>query len=593
MANILDFLFKKGDHQDKKDNIDELELARYVLEKDTELETDVAERLYGITNQIGSGYRMAGYQILRDFYEGDQWKYIKEDGGTMRVYNYIFTTVNNYTSFLTNEPVDIDIDAFPQIDDEQQALASVTEDVVQDILDSNLFSHHFEDAVQNGSLIGDSVIIGPFWEPVKKKIWFSNLRKPEFVRILWADTNYYDINGYILHYRISFEKATKQFGKLIKAKGIKLKAETEGEFPSSNQKKGRDTAAGGEAAGAENKVTIRQYWDDKYMLLMIGKQVLDFQVHNWGFIPICYVRNIPHPWRSWGVADSEHMLDPQVEYNESNSEIRDILRQTAFSTIFGKNISGMSNVKAGVYQIVDVGDEAEVFPDPRKNTSNFVESYATRRQQDVFNISGVPEFLFGGPRIKEATGRALSVLMQGVNNRIKSRQARWEPQLIRLINNVLRLLEIYITNGSKIIPEKYKISVFFPSIMIRNVTEEINKFNAKIQSLETTMKNIGVGKPREEKEIIKKELSDTQLMLEIAKQPQLQLQLQQMIQQQIQAERGNPIQPENRNPMLTEDENEGEELPASSRGASTQSPVSPKGAANRNAQRGGGAVPIE
>ena len=119
----------------------------------------------------------------------------------------------------------------------------------------------------------------------------------------------------------------------------------------------------------------------------------------------------------------------------------------------------------------------------------------------------------------------------------------------------------------------YKVDIFFPSVLIRNVTEEINKFNMKLQSLETTMKNIGIPSPRDEIKKMVNEWENTPLMLEISRNPQLRLQVQEMIrsQQEQQLAGGG-------GPMLQEGENDPGEQPASAEGVPIQSPSSAEGA---------------
>ena len=67
---------------------DEEAIRTYVMSKATDLESDTYNRIYGTKNKTGTGYRNAGYQILRDFYDGDQWTYSREEGSSMNVINF-------------------------------------------------------------------------------------------------------------------------------------------------------------------------------------------------------------------------------------------------------------------------------------------------------------------------------------------------------------------------------------------------------------------------------------------------------------------------------------------------------------------------
>ena len=188
----------------------------------------------------------------------------------------------------------------------------------------------------------------------------------------------------------------------------------------------------------------------------------------------------------------------------------------------------------------------------------------------------------------KATGRALSVLLQGVNNKVKLKQQDWKVALKTLNANILHLVEEYAPASKKIIQGYYKTDVFFPSILIRDVNEEINKFNMKLQSQYTTMKNLGIPAPKEEQKVMKKEWEDTSLMIEISRSPQMRLQIQEMMAQAV-ASRGE--EGPAKGAMLSEGDggagNTGEESsPMSAPGVPQQSPTSPEGAVAQRGFRG-------
>jgi hypothetical protein len=121
--------------------------------------------------------------------------------------------------------------------------------------------------------------------------------------------------------------------------------------------------------------------------------------------------------------------------------------------------------------------------------------------------------------------------MQGVNNKISLRKNFWVEALITLNRNCLILVERFVPGADDLIDGNYKTEVFISSVLLRDVTEEINKFNSKIQSLTTTQKNLGIPSPSEEQKLIKEELKDPIFGVEISRQPAL---LQQVIQMELQ-----------------------------------------------------------
>ena len=554
-------------------------LKDYVIRVDADLETDVSARLYGLRTNLGDrgGLKSAGYKVLREFFEGDQWNKSKPHGGVMRTYNYCATTVFNYTAFLAGEPPEFDVPPEDITDEISVAIAEAQEEYLYEVLKQNRFSIQWEESVMVGSELGDSFFIGPFYNPNEKKIWFSMVKKPEYIRSIFSTRDYNEITGFIHHYRVTQAKAEELWGDKIIERGIKL-----------NPTRLSTSSTVSEAESYQMEmVDIMQYWDANYMILMIGdstgKNVIDYSEHNHGFVPLIYVKNIIHPNYSHGISDLETMLDAQVEYNESASYASDVLRAEALPHIFGKNLD-ISEFSSGVAQIIDTGDESEVFPNPMAGSSAPWEMHTQNRQKDIYGLSGINEIMYGGPRVREATGRALSVLMQGVQNRIKGRQERWRIALKQLTAGILRLTELYVPGGKELVQGRYEVDIFFPSTLMRNVSEEINKFQGKLQSQTTTMKNIGIPSPMREKKLMIKELDEPKMAIEISRNAQLSIQLEQILAEmqaaKQQAQAGPGGQPQ------LQDGEEGEQ-PVSAPGVPQGTPVSSEGAVNQSAQQGG------
>jgi hypothetical protein len=539
-------------------------LFDYVKLRSTELATDVSTRKGGLFAKNGN-YKYAGYDNLRDFFDGDQWPFIPEEGGHMRVYNFCAATVMNYTSFMTNESPEFDIPVEEITDEVEVERAERKEVVLKEILKDNVFTLQFEAGVQIGSLLGDTFVVGPFWDSINKRIYFSTVKRPEMIKPIFSADDFQTIIGYIHEYFMAKEKVEELFEEQLAKRNIKLTEEP--------------IVAAGSASSEQHSqkmVKVQQYWDDKYMLLTVNDKILDFTKHDWGFVPLVYIQNIMHPLRWNGISDIENMLDAQQEYNEKNANISDIISGEAYPTIFGKNLQPIS-VKSGKMALIDLGDDAELIPDPRQGKTQPIEQVLQDRQKDIYNLSGLNEIIFGGAAVTEASGRALSVIMQAVNNRIKGRQIRWRRALQTLSANIFILLEKYVAGGKDLIGEIYDVDVFFPGTLLRNITDEINKQTRNLQSRYTTMKNMGVPSPKDEEELMKKEkLSDAQL----------QIMIQQMVMAAMpQQTAGGQPAGEGGGPMLQEFENE-QEQPAAVKGVKgQQSPVSAKGNLAQQMQR--------
>lgn len=561
------------------DKTDEEAVLAYVDQKSSLLETDVYQRIYGITNKTG-GLRMAGYEKLRDFYDGDQWQYRRDEGSAMSVVNFCRMTADNFTAFLTQEEPEIDIPPRDPKDDIENARVVEQEKLVKEVLTDNQFYDHWHDAAQNGSVIGDSMIVGPFWDRQNKRIWFSNVKKPELVRIVWQDENYHKMEGFLYDYYMSLESAERVYGELLKQKGIDLKAQVSESAPA---------IPGQTPPEHTRRVKVRMFFDEQITLLALNNIVLEYDEHNNGFIPLIYVRNKTHPTLSYGISDIEDLLDPQVSYNEQTSDMQDIIAQVAFASIFGKNLE-VDEVQAGAFKVYDLGDESEVFNDPRNTNFPFLQTYLSDKKQDVDVISGLPDVFQGGKSARDVSGRALSVLMTPINNRIRAKEKAWGRALKELVKNILILMEKHVDGASRLIQGHYKVDIFFPGTLVRDVTEELNKFIQKVQSQYTTMKNIGIASPKDEQVLMKKELSDLQIATEISRNPQMQMALVQQVVNQARQKAGAQAEAGAAQPTLSEGQNQGGESPASAPGANVGTTVSPQGALQNAAA--GSAPPI-
>lgn len=555
----------------------EEQVRDYIINRDSELDQDYTERTGGVDNALGTGKKIAGYDSLRNFFEGDHWSYFKEDGTPIRVYNYCRTTVLNYTSFLASEPPEDDVPPRDNTDEIEIARAEEVEKVLETIKLDNDYPVVFSEAVQNQSLLGDCFIFGPYIEWVKvgkskaPRIRFKNIKRVENVRPLWSDEDFTEMEGFIFHYRVSVKKAEKIYEQQMKERVIS------GFSSSQPTRYQRPTAY--------PMCTVKIYWDENYMLAMVDNKVIDFVVHKWGFIPGIFVKNLSHPTRPWGVSDIEDMLDPQVEYNESVCATRGKINQVAVPHIFYSGEGEPVEYHAGQAEMIKLGPEDRLWPDPMGQSTAPFDAYVSARKNDIHHLSMISEIFYGGAMTAKATGRALSVLMQGVNNKVKNKQQYWKVALRRLNANILRLVEIYVPNAIQLIQGYYVTDIFFPAVLIRNVTEEINKFNMKIQSLYTTQKNLGIPSPKEEQKIMKREWEDMSLAIEISRSPQFRIQLQGMIAEALKR------QGEGIGPQLTEAEGgagttKEEALPMSAPRTPQQAPESPEGAVRQRGFRG-------
>ncbi len=556
-----------------------LELAKEITALEGTIRLDWTKRVYG------DGV-YSGYQTLRDFYKGKQWSFRKEGGGTMRTYNYCFTIVENMTAFLTNEPPQMSSPPRNITDPVERGLAEGRTKLLEAIHEDNAVSLVFQRAVRTGSITGDAFIFGaiPTFKTTEDgtrvfdRIRYWNIEKPEHIQVLWKDENFSEMDGFIKKYRISVESAKRLFKEELKDKNFHVQADFDTEMPNATQ------------TSEVPMMTIKELWmEDEYLLMFNNdNKPVHYVKHKFGFVPLQYVPNIHIPGEPKGTSDIEHELDPQQEYNERASDMADIIKEISKPAYWGKNLDNLTEVRSGQIVIYQVGDDGDIQAMPKSGNTFPMENYLNDRKNDIIALSGLNQVLYPGNQVLQATGRALSVVMQGVNNKVSLRKEWWIRAFKELNKSILFHAEKHIPDAKIIIDGYYKTDVFISSVLLRSVVDEISKFQAKVQSLTTTQKNVGISNPSEEQKLMKEELEDPILATEIAKQPGL---LHQILAERVaqmngaggmsgagQAGINGPSAP-----VTNPDEAAG--VPPA---AGVASPVSPKAAIAGNAARAGG-----
>lgn len=489
-------------------------LRNWVNEMEATIRLDWYRRVYGDGIYVG-------YKTLRDFYKGRQWTFKKDGGGTMRTYNYSFTIVENMVAFLAHEAPQMSSPPQKFDDPIERRKAEARTKILDTIHEYNQIELVFQQAARTASIDGDAMIFGAIptfkTDPATgdKKfdgIRYWNVERPETIRIVWKDDNFREIAGFIKHYRVEITTARMIFKDEIAKSGVPL-------YPDFDT----DQTADDMNRSKVPMVTIKEFWSDTEYILLFNSSndIANYIKHDWGFVPLQYVPNIHLPGEPKGTSDLENELDPQQEYNERASDLADIIKELARPTYWGKNLDEVSEVRAGQSVIYTVGDDAEINAMPVSGQTAPVTEYLQARKDDIVALSGMSNVLYPSNSVMQATGRALSVIMQGVNNKIANRKPWWEQAFKNLNAQILFHAEKNIPGASKLIDGWYRTDVFVSSVLLRDVTEEINKFNAKIQSLTTTQMNVGIPNPSEEQKMMRDELKDPILATEIAKQPGL------------------------------------------------------------------------
>lgn len=520
----------------------------------------------------GSGFQLVGYTTLEQFYRGDQWDQDEPPGASQKTDNYCAVIVDNLSSLLFDDNPEINCPTDDPTDDILEIKAEMKEKLLWKVWKDNNYEVEFDSWSKQSSLYGDGFLIGPYMKKIGKngrevhptakgewKICFQHVENPASIRPIFADNNFSQLLGFIQSDEISLAKAERLYGELARAKNIKLETEI---IPSTNNLVGVSTGT------QIPMVNIDKFIDDEKMCVFINDKLLDFYYHNWGFVPLEYVKNIYIPNHPYGKSDIEDTLDPQLAHNRTNNDLANLLKWISSVNMWGKNIEGMQALVAGLSRIYSLPDDGEIHAFEKTGDPYITNTYVAGRRQAIVEISGVSDALLSTSQLANASGRALALAFQGTIRKLNPRARRFRNCIQSLNSNILKLMEIYFPETKIIIEGDYRNEVYLPTTLLRNVVDTINKFQSGLISQTTAMREIGVAQPKLERKLMAKDLTDPVLGPQVARQPSLL-------------------------PRLSEGQNQGENpmtpAPGSAPGASPEGAI----AAGNSQASGGAPVPTE
>lgn len=546
----------------------EFDLTKEFASRMEDTREDLRVRVNGVTTRAGgSGMQFAGYTTLERYYRGDQWEVNEPPGASQRTDNYCAVIVDNLSSLIFDGEPEVNCPTDDPSEEILEVKAEIKENLIKKVWDDNEAEVEFDELSKIGSLYGDSFILGPWAEKVDKngdpmspdaaggtwKIRFSHVENPGSIRLIFADSNFKKLIGFIEEENLYLSRANDLHGEAAKRRNIKLQTEQ---------------IVSGETRldGTTNQpmVKIYKYWTNKVQATFVNEKLLDFWFHNWGFLPIEYIKNSHSPNHPFGKSDIEDILDPQGMHNRTNNDLANLLRWLSTVNMWGKNLEGMQALVAGLSRIYSLPEEGELHTFEKPGDAYITNTFVQQRRSAILDVSGVSDAMMSSSQLSVASGRALAVAFQGTIRKLNPKLKRYARALQSLNEKILRLYEIYYPETKNIIGGDYRNKVFLPATILRNIVDTINKFQSGLISLDTAQREVGVNQPKLEQKLMKKALEDPILGPQVARQPALL-------------------------PQLTEGENQPGEQPMPGPG---QKFASPGGAVAANNQQASGAAPV-
>lgn len=536
-------------------------LAEIQIEFDEFLEDtkhDLSSRVNGVAARNGaSGYQFVGYTRLERFYRGDQWTENEPPGASQKTDNYCAVVVDNISSLIFDDEVEINCPTDDPSDDLLETKAELKEDLLHRVYEENNAQVELDELAKVTSLYGDGFLKGPWAEKDEDGKWrirFSHIENPGAIRVMFADENFSKIIAFSDETRVSLPRAKRSdWGKRAIQMGIKLEKNLRG-TGENRQDQTTDIPM----------VSKQEFWTDEYQAIAVEGKVVDFYFHNWGFVPLQYIKNIHSPNYPYGKSDIEDIIEPQLSHNRASNDLANLLRWISTVNFWGKNVEGMQAMVAGLSRIYSLPEDGELHTFEKPGDPYITNTYVQQRRTAIIDIAGVSDAMMSSSQLSVSSGRALALAFQGTIRKLNPRMKRFAASLQGLNRNILKLYELYFPSTKVIIEGNYRNKVFLPATILRNIVDTINKFQSGLISLDTAQKEIGVKQPRLEQKLMKKGLSDPELGPQIARQPALL-------------------------PRLQEGENQPGEQPMPGPG---QKFSSAEGAAAANNQQASGAAPV-
>lgn len=505
-------LKKDMDAREKKQF--EFDISKQFSDYLADTKHDLLLRVNGVaTKRGGSGYQFAGYTTLEQFYRGDQWSQDEPPGASQRTDNYCAVIVDNLSSLVFDDEPEVNCPTADPTDDLEELKAEFREELIARVWDDNEAKVEYDELSKVGSLYGDGFLKGPWVEKDedgKWKIRFSHIENPGSIRPIFADVSFKRLLGFIHENDISLVRAEMLYGESAKSRGIVLQKEIN-----------RPTESRKDPSTNIPMVKIFEFWTDSVQAKFVNEKLLDYQIHNWGFVPLQYIKNTHSPNHPYGKSDLEDILDPQLSHNRTNNDLANLLKWLSTINLWGKNLEGMQALVAGLSRIYSLPEDGELHTFEKPGDPYITNTYAQQRRGAIIDISGISESLLSSSQVSAASGRALALAFQGTIRKLRPRMARYEIALQNLNRNILKLYEIYFPETKTIIEGNYRNKVFLPATILRNIVDTINKLQSGLISLDTAQKEAGVKQVRLEQKLMQKNLSDPILGPQIARQPAL------------------------------------------------------------------------
>ncbi len=465
---------------------------------------EIEEKMNTVQDEVSM--RQSKYIEARNMYNGSEDTFWpgqnKAPGKFKSVFNYFKVITDKFTSMLSNPLYDFEAKMEDPKDKIEREAAEKREKFIHRVYDDNDWPVQFNRGAKNGSMMGDTFF--KIWLTGKGKdaeIKLKSINIPDNVYIGFKTNDYDEMEWLAYKNKMSTAQVHEKYGIMIEAR---VNDDIEG-VPSNNQP----------------MVNVIDYWDDKQHIVYAGNQMLQKPEKNtYGFIPFVFIPNDETPGTPFGTNDLDVVKDAVLDYGYMLCDQGDLLKSFVNPKIKMKN---MPRIPKNYFNNTG-GNNAQVFGLRDKQDMEYLQwggniwpmrEHLGALLENIFRLSCLPAVAFGEQIGSVITGFGLSIQYHATLQKVSNKRTRWDSGL-RMINSyILRLAEKIDPEAKAFVKGQYDTKIIWPEVLPKDsdkhVMNTINKLNAGVYSKESSMKDMGIQAPSDEKEMIAQENTDERL----------------------------------------------------------------------------------
>lgn len=454
--------------------------------------------------------RLVQYLVNRRYYYGDNVQ--PDDVNQPLGVRYVPRVVNKHVHYLFGEweqdIVDWVVSPLDKTSEEDAQLASSISRAIYRLMRRTNADQVLYRGALDGGIYGDSVFKLRFNPTVNGAVIETVL--PEYFHAMWHPLDVSDTRECLLAYNLDRHTAMELFG-------------TGGNPQYRNQLSLLDPGY----------ATVWEHWNREGYHLVVDDQLVASGKNPYApitkpgeeaqpaWLPFVHIANLALNGEYFGFGDAEPIFELQDELNMRIADFGDIINYHAHPITLVKNYFGrFEDLRTGPDIVWDMGREGEASYLEWGGPAPGVMDYIELLMKVLFDTSSLTGVAFGRTDQSQASGSALVVQMLPIVEVVRRKRAIWGPKLRELATHLLELEAMSMPEaqfrkiygfasedlGRFVISPKW--SPILPRDRMNVVNENVALLVNKARSIVTSLKDLGVDDPEEERERIIRDLKE-------------------------------------------------------------------------------------